>query len=93
MMRRALPSSPRSSEDPVVPARLLPALALAALVPLVLAGCSVQDALQQQGGGTAASPAALQQAWRTPASEPDSGRTGRRPPSPTPSSGAGTGRW
>jgi hypothetical protein len=52
-------------------ARLLPALALAAALPLLLAGCSVEDALHRQTSGTADSRAALQQAWRTPASQPD----------------------
>ena len=51
--------------------RLLPVLAVAALVPLALTGCSVPDVLQKQTSGTAASPAALEQAWHTPASEPD----------------------
>lgn len=40
-------------------------------MPLLLAGCSVGDALQRQTTGTAATPAALEQAWRTPASQPD----------------------
>lgn len=52
-------------------ARLLSALALAALVPLLLTGCSVEDALQKRTSGTADSPAALEMAWRTPASQPD----------------------
>lgn len=54
-----------------MPARHLPALALVALLPLVLTGCSVEDALHEQTSGTADSPAALEQAWRTPASQPD----------------------
>jgi hypothetical protein len=52
-------------------ARLLPALAVAALIPLALAGCSSSDALHKRTSGTAATPAALEQAWRTPASTPD----------------------
>jgi hypothetical protein len=51
--------------------RLLPALVVAALVPIALTGCSISDALQKQTSGTAATPAALEQAWRTPASQPD----------------------
>lgn len=51
--------------------RLLPAVALAALIPLALSGCAVTDALHRQTSGTAATPAALAHAWRTPASEPD----------------------
>lgn len=51
--------------------RLASAAAVAALVPLALAGCSFQDALEQRTSGTAATPAALAHAWRTPASEPD----------------------
>ncbi|WP_375387636.1 hypothetical protein [uncultured Amnibacterium sp.] len=54
-----------------MPSRLVPALALAAVLPLVLTGCSVADGLQHQTSGTAATPAALEQAWRTPASQPD----------------------
>lgn len=52
-------------------ARIAAALAVAALVPLGLTGCGVADVLQKQTSGTAASPAALQQAWRSPASQPD----------------------
>ncbi|GAA2752325.1 hypothetical protein [Amnibacterium kyonggiense] len=52
-------------------ARLLPALAIAALVPVALSGCGVADVLHKQTSGTAATPRALEQAWRTPASEPD----------------------
>jgi hypothetical protein len=51
--------------------RLVPALAVAALVPIALSGCGVADSLHKQTSGTAATPAALQQAWRTPASRPD----------------------
>jgi hypothetical protein len=54
-----------------VPIRLLPAVALVAALPLLLSGCSVADALHHQTSGTAATPAALAQAWRTPASQPD----------------------
>lgn len=58
-------------KDTAMTARLLPALALAALIPLVLSGCSLTDAMHRQTSGTAATPAALEQAWRTPASQPD----------------------
>jgi hypothetical protein len=51
--------------------RVLTALAVAALIPLALAGCGITDSLHGQTSGTAASVAALQHAWRTPASEPD----------------------
>lgn len=74
-MTRSAPSSPPApfpvSKDTAMTARLLPALALVALLPLVLAGCSVEDVLHKQTGGTAASTDALEQAWRTPASQPD----------------------
>ena len=50
--------------------RLVPALVVAALVPLALTGCGISDALQKQTSGTAPSPAALEQAWHTPASQP-----------------------
>ncbi|MGT2426308.1 hypothetical protein [Amnibacterium kyonggiense] len=52
-------------------ARLLPALAAVALVTAALSGCSVSDVLHRQTSGTADTPRALEQAWRTPASEPD----------------------
>ena len=68
-------SSSRSRFRPKGPAMrtrpLLAAVALAAALPLALTGCSVGDALHHQTSGTAATPAALSQAWRTPASEPD----------------------
>ena len=51
--------------------RLLPALVVAVMVPLGLTGCTIGDALQKQTTGTAASPAALELAWHSPASEPD----------------------
>jgi hypothetical protein len=51
--------------------RLLPALAVAAAVPLLLSGCGIVDALHKQTSGTADSPAALELAWHTPASVPD----------------------
>lgn len=51
--------------------RLLPALAVMALVPLVLTGCSIDDALHKQTSGSVDTAAALDQAWRTPASQPD----------------------
>lgn len=52
-------------------ARIAAAVAVAVLVPLALAGCGVADALQKQTTGTAVSPAALEQAWHSPATEPD----------------------
>jgi hypothetical protein len=54
-----------------MPSRLLPGLAVAALVPALLTGCSLSDALHKQTSGTAATPEALGLAWRTPASQPD----------------------
>ena len=51
--------------------RLVPALTVAALVPLLLSGCGISDALQKQTTGTASTPRALEMAWHTPASEPD----------------------
>jgi hypothetical protein len=51
--------------------RLLPALAVAALIPIALTGCGITDALQKRTSGTVATPAALEHAWRTPASQPD----------------------
>ena len=53
------------------PRRLLPAAAVAVLVPVLLTGCGISDALHHQTSGTAATPAALEMAWHTPASEPD----------------------
>lgn len=52
-------------------ARLLPALAIAALLPAALTGCGVSDALHQQTTGTASTTAELDHGWRTPASQPD----------------------
>jgi hypothetical protein len=54
-----------------MPNRLLPALALAAALPLLLTGCSIGDALQHRTSGTVPTAAALEQAWRSPASQPD----------------------
>ena len=51
--------------------RIIPALAVAALVPLLLSGCGIADALHKQTSGTADSRAALDLAWHTPASTPD----------------------
>jgi hypothetical protein len=51
--------------------RLLPGLAVAALVPLLLTGCSLADAVHRQTSGAVATPHALALGWRTPASQPD----------------------
>lgn len=50
--------------------RPVPALAVAVALPLLLTGCSIGDVLQHQTSGTASDPAALRQAWSTPASLP-----------------------
>lgn len=51
---------------------LLPAAALALLVPLALTGCSNPiDTLQKRISGTADTRTALLDAWSTPASDPD----------------------
>lgn len=54
-----------------MPARLLPVIVLIAALPLALTGCSMGDALNHQTSGTAATTTALEQAWQTPASQPE----------------------
>lgn len=51
--------------------RLLPALALAVALPMVLGGCAVGDALQHRTSGRVDTTEALEHAWRSPASQPD----------------------